>query len=197
MHEIAYNSFNVDQLCPKNWFCYVLAFRPHIRVPNFSQINPHIGELFWEVCKKRFFWKFDCSYLRNSCKNFFKLEMWPSLSEGHLRFIVNLVPFESDITEVRMHENCSFVFSCQCTHFVHACLVFLGCMTNYHVSWFETWKLSDYQMHWKIMEFCRNKLKHKNLWWKFLRLPNSISENWNLDLWRLKFEFSSTKFVSL
>ena len=58
-----------------------------------------------------------------------------------VNFIVNLVPFEWDITEQQMSGLCC---SCQCTGCIYTysiCIrpVFLGHTTHYHVSWYNTY----------------------------------------------------------
>jgi len=121
----------------------VFAFGSPICVPNFSQIETHISYASYshicKVCKRKRRkneWKFYeilLTHILLMAKGIsFKLKCGhPCMDIG-----IKLVSFGGGIMELHMSKNYDFVLSpCKYTLSVYAHLVFLGCMTCYHVSW--------------------------------------------------------------
>ena len=119
MCKIAYNSLNIDHIHSK------FAFRPPICVPNFSHVDAHM----WKEEKMKKFFKSLIARISGMAYGlFFKFGMWPPLSGGHLhcKFGAIRIRHYRAIYALKLR----LCFSCQHTHSVYACPLFLGRMTD-------------------------------------------------------------------
>ena len=136
MCKIACNSLNIDQrIIPI--LILVFALRPPIGVPNFSLIEARIVIAIYAKCAKRRtkrkkqknFFKSLIAHILGMAKGiFFKFWMLPPLSGGHLHCKVGAIWIRNhgaiDAWKLRL------CCSCQYTHSVCTCPIFLGCTVD-------------------------------------------------------------------